>query len=147
VKIETSIEIARPIEDVFEVSATIQHVSRWMLGVVKSNTDQPYVQGTTFTSSYLHNGNEVDIVYLVKDVRAPKFHRVVSLSGPLKVTGTVELSSTTHGTSIRFGFQSHPAKWSTRFIFLVLGNTIKNTVLKKLEDEARALKSHLEGLH
>ena len=91
IRIELTVEIARPPEDVFELLSDIERLSEWQASAVEAHTEGPLAEGSRVTEKRRLLGREVDTELEVVAYEPPKRLTLRSLGGPVDFTVDHEL--------------------------------------------------------
>jgi carbon monoxide dehydrogenase subunit G len=102
IRIELTVEIARPPEDVFELLSDIERLSEWQTSAVEAHTDGPLAEGSRITEKRRFLGREVDTELEVVAYEPPRRLTLRSLGGPVKFTVDHELVAQGDGTQLKF---------------------------------------------
>ncbi len=109
IRIELTVEIARPPEDVFELLSDIERLSEWQTSAVEAHTDGPLAEGSRVKEKRRLLGRELDTELEVVAYEPPRRLTLRSLGGPVKFTVDHELVA--HGgggTQLRFVAEAQP---------------------------------------
>ena len=91
IRIELTVEVARPPEDVFELLSDIERLSEWQASAVEAHTDGPLAEGSRVREKRRLLGREVDTELEVVAYEPPRRLTLRSLGGPVKFTVDHEL--------------------------------------------------------
>ena len=108
IRIELTVEIARPPEDVFELLSDIERLSEWQASAVEAHTDGPLAEGSRVREKRLLLGRELDTELEVVAYEPPKRLTLRSLSGPVKFTVDHDLAAHGGGTQLRVVAEAQP---------------------------------------
>jgi carbon monoxide dehydrogenase subunit G len=108
IRIELTVEVARPPEDVFELLSDIERLSEWQASAVEAHTDGPLAEGSRVREKRRLLGREVDTELEVVAYEPPKRLTLRSLGGPVKFTVDHELVAQAGGTQLRFVAEAQP---------------------------------------
>jgi uncharacterized protein YndB with AHSA1/START domain len=95
VRVEASIEIARPPEEVYAVIADLERGPEWQPSLVRVDVER----GTEVRRI---GGHEREATYEVTRAEPPRLFEIVSHSGPVRVWATFELERVEAGTRVHF---------------------------------------------
>lgn len=90
-----TIEIERPIEEVWGFVADLENMPHWVKGVSEPalTSDPPLAEGSAFTSLYTYARRTHQIDYEVTAFDAPRRYAVKSTGGPYPFEGALDLAS------------------------------------------------------
>ena len=108
IRIELTVEIARPPEDVFELLSDIDRLSEWQASAVEAHTNGPLAEGSRVAEKRRLLGREVDTELEVAAYEPPKRLTLRSLGGPVDFTVDHELTARGGGTVLRFVAEAQP---------------------------------------
>ena len=109
IRIELTVEIARPPEDVFELLSDIDRLSEWQTSAVEAHTDGPLAEGSRVREKRRLLGRELDTELEVVAYEPPRKLTLRSLGGPVKFTVDHELvAHDGGGTQLRFLAEAQP---------------------------------------
>ncbi len=138
---ETSINIDRPIEQVFAVLVDSKNQPKWDTGLLEARLvpDGPVRVGTRITELRKFMGrtaeNTGEVIEFEPNARITR----KTVDGPLTVVGTITFGATTEGTKVswRWDLQS-------KGLFTLVGSMIGNAMNKGAQNCLRSLKQLLE---
>lgn len=108
IRIELTVEIARPPEDVFELLSDVERLPEWQPSSVEAHTDGPLAERSRVTEKRRLLGREVDTELEVVAYEPPKRLTLRSLGGPVDFTVNHELTAQGGGTQLRFVAEAQP---------------------------------------
>ena len=108
IRIELTVEIARPPEEIFEILSDIERLSEWQTSAVEAHTEGPLAEGSRVTEKRRLLGREVDTELEVVAYEPPRRLTLRSLGGPVKFTVDHELIAHGGGTQLRFLAEAQP---------------------------------------
>jgi carbon monoxide dehydrogenase subunit G len=108
IRIELTVEVARPPEDVFEFLSDIERLPEWQTSAVEAHTDGPLAEGSRVAEKRRLLGREVDTELEVAAYEPPKRLTLRSLGGPVDFTVDHELTARGGGTVLRFVAEAQP---------------------------------------
>jgi uncharacterized protein YndB with AHSA1/START domain len=84
-RIEESVQINRPVEEVYEFVANPENLPKWTGTVIETRKDTPgpLLEGSTFTSVAKFLGRRVESPFEVTAPEFPRLHSHKSAGGPL----------------------------------------------------------------
>ena len=150
VSISTSagIEIARPIEDVWDYVSDVRNQDAWVDGMSESELVDgggEVRRGSQIRAVYTYGGGSGPVAMTVTDFRPPRRIAIEASEGPFPFTGALELdrrgSAATHVTNTMTAGSDHPF---TSFMFRVLPFVVRPMMTKQLRKELTQLKTILE---
>jgi uncharacterized protein YndB with AHSA1/START domain len=110
IRIELTVEIARPPEAVFELLSDIERLPEWQTSAVDAHTEGPLAEGSRITEKRRLLGREVDTELEVVAYEAPTRLALRSLGGPVKFTVDHELVAHGGGTQLKFVAVAKPGR-------------------------------------
>ena len=144
--VDASITIARPIEDVFRFVTDVDNMPLWVTGVTSaelvSDTMQP---GSHLVCRYVRamRPNEIELEVTAFDV--PTRFGMKMARGPFSFEGTMALSSTAEGTTVRNSIVVDPDSLSTRLASLLFGWFVRPNMRSRLRRELETLRTSMMG--
>ncbi len=106
IRIELTLAIERPPEDVFELLSDIERLPEWQSSAIEAHTEGPLAEGSRVTEKRRLLGREVDSELEV--VEPPKRLTLRSLGGPVNFTVDHELVEEGGGTQLTFVAEAEP---------------------------------------
>jgi carbon monoxide dehydrogenase subunit G len=102
VRVEQSIEIARPIEEVFAFLTPFENLPRWEAGILEAGqtTPGPLAVGARGRDVRHFMGKPTETVYEVMDYAPPTHFAVRSVAGPTPVTASYTFAASASGTRV-----------------------------------------------
>ena len=100
IRIEHSLLINRPVEEVFAYSSDPLKQTEWQDGLVRVKADSPMAIGSVTTEVRKVMGRELETQMECVEFDPPKKFSSKSLSGPVEMTFTQSLQSLDEGTQI-----------------------------------------------
>jgi len=142
IRIEQSIVINRPTEEVFEYVTQIENQSEWSTGVVEAEqTSQgPMSVGSTGRAVRRFLGRRIESTFEVTEYEPNKKFGFKSTSGPISMEGTQTFESVDGGTKFSFAFQGDPGG-----LFKVAEPILARMVKRQVEADFNNLKDLLEA--
>lgn len=139
---EVSIEIKRPVEQVFAAMADTSNQPLWdsALLEVRLIPEGPVNVGTKITEVRRFMGRASENTGEVTEFRPNARITRKSAGNPMTVVGTITFAATPSGTKINW-------RWDLQFsgFFTLFGQLIANSMKNGAENSLRGLKNHLEG--
>jgi carbon monoxide dehydrogenase subunit G len=108
IRIELTVEVARPPEDVFEFLSDIERLPEWQTSAVEAHTDGPLAEGSRVAEKRRLLGREVDTELEVVAFEPPRRLMLRSLGGPVNFMVDHELVAQGGGTQLRFLAEAQP---------------------------------------
>ena len=141
---EASIEIDRPIADVFEY--TIHNVPDWSLTVVEDKVIEqtPDHVGTTFLCVTQDRGKRLDFDGLVTRHEPPTFSACQLVGSMFDIDVEYEFEDLSGRTRVTQRSTVKP-KGFTKVMFFLIGWAMKGSACDAVNNELESLKSKVEG--
>jgi uncharacterized protein YndB with AHSA1/START domain len=108
IRIELTLAIERPPEDVFELLSDIERLPEWQSTAVEAHTDGPLREGSRVSEKRRLLGREVDSELEVVAYEPPRRLTLRSLSGPVTFTVDHELVEEGGETQLTFVAEAEP---------------------------------------
>jgi uncharacterized protein YndB with AHSA1/START domain len=145
-KASATIEINRPIDEVFAYVADLEHMERWVEGVSNAElvSGEPNVVGARYESDYTDGGRTTRMTYEVLAVDAPT-GLAMRGEGPFPFEGELHLESTAEGTRLTNTIDAGADGRFTKVVFTVLGPLSRRMMRRQLRAELGALRRELAG--
>jgi uncharacterized membrane protein len=140
IKVEHSIFVKRPVEEVFAYTSNPQNQTEWQDGLVRVEGDSQIALGAKTTEVRKVMGREMETEMEVVELEPPVKFSMKSLSGPVEMTFTQTLKSVDGGTQIEVVMEGEPGGF-----FSVAGPLLKRQVQKDVENDYAKLKEIMEG--
>ncbi|WP_410766620.1 SRPBCC family protein [Haloferax sp. DFSO60] len=141
-----TVEVRRPIEDVFAYISTIEAMSEWVVGVGETHRisgDEATV-GARYESTYSYSGRTQPMVLELTAIDAPSRLEMTAIEGPFPFDARLELAETPSGTLVTNTVDNKPDGRVTAFMFTVFKPVMRWLMARQLRSELRELKSRLE---
>jgi uncharacterized protein YndB with AHSA1/START domain len=140
IRIEFTLTIARPREDVFEFLSDIEWLPEWQSSALEAHADGPLGEGSRISEKRRLLGREADTELEVVAYEPPRRLALRSLGGPVKFDIDHELVDQSGGTQLTFVAQAEPAG------FLKLaGPVLARTAEQEFRHDFDRLKALLEA--
>lgn len=99
-RIEESVEINRPLDEVYEYVANPENLPEWTGTVIETHkeTPGPHLEGSTFTSVGKFLGRRVESPFEVTVHESPRLHSHKSTGGPFPSEWTLTFEKVAGGT-------------------------------------------------
>ena len=139
IKIEHSIVINRPVDEVFAYTSNPLKQVEWQGGLIRVDADSPMAIGTATTEVRKVMGREMETQMECVAFEPPHKYSTKSLSGPVEMTFTQFTKSIGDGTQIDILVVGEPGGF-----FGVAGPILKRQVQKDIEKDYAKLKDLME---
>jgi uncharacterized protein YndB with AHSA1/START domain len=141
-----TIDIDRPIEDVFEYVSDPYNMEAWVTGVsgVTLVDADPSRVGARFESDYTYGGRTVRMAYEVTASDPPERYATRG-EGPYPFAGELTLEPTSGGTRVTNTVGAASDGRFTSVTFTLFGPVIRRLMARRLREELVSLRSELEG--
>lgn len=145
-KASATIEINKPLKEVWAYIADLRTMEKWVDGVsdVKLASQGPLAAGTAFSSKYTYQGKTYDYEYVVTEVAAPFRMSMKSTKGPFPFQGWFELQEAGKGTRCINTIYAGSDSFMTTLIFILMWPLIRMMMRKRITKELVTLKGILE---
>jgi carbon monoxide dehydrogenase subunit G len=100
VRIELTIDVARPAEDVFAHLVDLDRLPEWQESAVESRADEPLAEGVRIFECRRALGREVHSELEVTEFEPPRRLTLKTLKGPVKFTVDHRLAEADGGTQL-----------------------------------------------
>jgi uncharacterized protein YndB with AHSA1/START domain len=140
IKVEHSVVINRPIEDVFTYTSDPQKQTEWQEGLVRVESNTPMAVGAVITEVRKVMGREMETDLEVITLEPPHKFSAKSRSGPVEMTFTQTSKSLGDGTQIDVLIEGEPGGF-----FGVAAPLLQRQVQKDVIKDYAKLKEILEG--
>jgi uncharacterized protein YndB with AHSA1/START domain len=101
VRVELTIEIARPLQEVFDYLTDLARLPEWQRSAVESRSDGPLRQGSRIHERRSFMGRDLETEVEVLAFEPPRRLRLRALKAPVKLTIDHVLEERGGGTSLR----------------------------------------------
>jgi len=141
-----TIDIDRPIGDVFEYVSDPYNMETWVVGVsgVTLVDADPSRVGARFESDYTYSGRTVRMAYEVTAADPPERYATRG-EGPYPFAGELTLEPTTGGTRVTNTVDAAADGLFTSVTFTLFGPVVRRLMARRLREELTSLRSELEG--
>jgi uncharacterized protein YndB with AHSA1/START domain len=140
IKIEHSVVINRPVEDVFAYASDPQKLTEWQNGLIRVEGDSQMAEGAVTTEVRKVMGREMETQMECVTFEPPTKFSSRSLSGPVKMTFTQTSKPVDGGTQVDVLVEGEPGGF-----FGVAGPILKRSVQKDVEKDYAKLKEIMES--
>jgi uncharacterized membrane protein len=142
VKIEHSLVIARPIDQVFLFLVNPSNNSLWQEGVIESRqiSEGPVDVGTRCRDIRKFLGRQVECDYEIVEYEPKEKIRFKSISGPIQFNGSYTFQSVQQGTRFTFTIEGDAGPWLS-----LMGPLAARLAKKQVEADSDRLKNLLES--
>jgi uncharacterized protein YndB with AHSA1/START domain len=111
IRIEFTLAIARPVEDVFELLSDVERLPEWQASALEAHADGPLGEGSRVSERRRLLGREVDNELEVVAFEPPWRLTLRSLGGPVKFTVDHALAAEGGGTQLTFLAEANPGSF------------------------------------
>ncbi len=139
-KIEHSIDIERPSEEVFEYLTEIANLSEWQSGVLEVRSDGPLRKGSTLTELRKLLGTRAESTLEVTEHQPTELFSLRVVEGPLPLEVSHRLTRTDEGTRLDVVVKGELAG-----LVKAEGPLLIRTMRRELEFDFGTLKDILEA--
>jgi carbon monoxide dehydrogenase subunit G len=140
VRIELTIDVARPAEEVFEHLVDLERLPEWQSSAVESRADEPLAEGVRIFECRRALGREIHSELEVTGFDPPRRLTLKTLKGPLRFTVDHQLAEADGGTRLRVVAEGKAGG------FMKLGQPmLARTAEAELRKDFDRLKELLEG--
>ncbi|MFP3855369.1 MAG: SRPBCC family protein [Anaerolineales bacterium] len=139
-KIEGSVTIDRPIEEVFDYMHNPENDPKWQPEVIETIAEGPPAVGSTLTMRRKVMGREIEAVAEVTEYKPPHKSSVKSQTGPVQFQSSYIFEETEGGTRVRFEGDVEPGG-----ILKVASGALASQIEKDFSANLKRLKNILEG--
>ena len=142
---EISVEIERPIEEVFE--KTLDDVAAWSITVVEDEPieELPEVIGSTFKTITEENGRRMEFIGTVLEHDPPHRSRVALTHKAFDLDVVYLFESTTAGTRVIQQSEVKPNGLVMKVMFAVVGRFMRKSSCDAQSTELNSLKAFCES--
>lgn len=139
-KIEGSVKIDRPVEEVFDFMRTFENDTKWQPEVIETRLEGPLGVGSKVVVRRKVMGREMEAMAEITEYEPPHKMGMRSTSGPFPFEGGYSLEEADGGTLVRFHGDLQPGG-----IFKVAEGVVTKQMQKEFEGNLATLKALLEG--
>ena len=141
-RIEESVQINRPLKEVYEYVANPENLPEWTGTVIETRKDTPgpLLEGSTFTSVAKFLGRRVESPFEVTAHESPRLHSHKSTGGPLPVEWTLTFEEVAGGTRYTQVAEGEPGGF-----FGLVGPLLERVGRRQLSTDLENLKDLLEA--
>jgi uncharacterized protein YndB with AHSA1/START domain len=111
VRYALTLEIARPVEEVFDFLADVSNLPRWQKSSISARAEGPMDVGTRVREVRRFLGRRLENKLEVTEFERPRLLTLRATSGPVPFTVRHELSATDKGTRVDFVGEGEPGKF------------------------------------
>jgi uncharacterized protein YndB with AHSA1/START domain len=140
IRIELTVEIACPPENVFDALTDLEHLPEWQSSALSSKADGPLAVGTRIREQRSMMGRELENELEVTAYDPPLRFALEGRSGPVPLSVDHELSEDGGKTILQVHAQADPGA-----LFKLAGPMIKRTAEQELRADFERLKDRLEA--
>lgn len=141
-----SIDIDRPIQDVYAYVSSIENMANWVDGVsnVKHVAGELNEEGATYTSDYTYGERVTEMTYEITTAESPNRFAMVG-TGPFPFEGELLLTATPTGTRVTNSIDAGADGRFTKAMFTVFRPVMRRVMARQLGKELAILKRALES--
>ena len=141
-----TIDVDRPIADVWTFVADVENMDEWVVGMSDTHrvNDEGGV-GARYEGEYAYNGRSVTMVYEVTTFEPPTRHTVRSVDGPFPFEGTLTLEEMPTGTRVTNAIAVGTDCRATAVLFTVFRPLMRRFMAGQIRDELETLKRRAEA--
>jgi uncharacterized membrane protein len=141
-RIEESVEINRPVEEVYKYVANPENLPQWTGTVIETRTETPgpLLEGSTFTSVAKFLGRRIESPFEVTAHEFPRLHSHKSTGGPLSTAWTLTFEEVAGGTRYTQVAEGEPGGF-----FGLVGPLLERMGRRQLRTDLENLKDLLEA--
>ena len=146
-KASATVDIERPIEEVFDFVSNVENMEQWVVGMGETKLvvgDGENV-GDRYESRYSYGGRTSDMEFEITTYEPPHRFGMTAPEGPFAFDGLVELEETDRGTLVTNTIDAGADGRVTAFVFAVFGPIVRWMMARQLRKELRVLEELLEG--
>lgn len=145
-KSSATLEINRPIEDVFAFVADARNMDQWVVGVsdVRLVSDRTDTVGARYESDYTYSGRTQRMTYEVTEYDAPNRYAIRG-EGPFPFAGELVLEETATGTRVTNTIDAGSDGLFTTAMFTLFAPLMRRVMARRLKEELVALQSAMES--
>jgi len=141
-RIQESVQINRPVEEVYEFVANPENLPEWTGTVIETRKDTlgPLLEGNTFTSVAKFLGRRIESPFEVTAHEFPRRHSHKSTGGPLPTEWTLTFEEVAGGTRYTQVAEGEPGGF-----FGLVGPLLERVGRRQLRTDLANLKDLLEA--
>ncbi len=141
-RVEESVEIDRPPEEVYEYVANPENLPEWTGTVIETRKDTPgpLLEGSTFTSVAKFLGRRIESPFEVTAHQSSRLHSHKSMGGPLPTEWTLTFEEVAGGTRYTQVAEGEPGGF-----FGLVGPLLERVGRRQLRTDLENLKDLLEA--
>ena len=139
VRIELTIDVARPAEEVFAHLVDLDSLPEWQSSAVESRADEPLAEGVRIFECRRALGREVHSELVVTEFEPPRQLTLKTLKGPVKFTVDHRLAEADGGTRLTV-----VAEGKAGGLMRIGGPVLARTVETEMRRDFERLKELLE---
>ncbi|MFC7202551.1 SRPBCC family protein [Haloferax namakaokahaiae] len=146
-KASATVEVRRPIEDVFSYVADVEAMDEWVVGVGETRrvSGEETTVGTRYESTYTYGGRTQPMVLELTAIDAPHRLEMTAVEGPFPFDARLDLSETPQGTLVTNTIDNKPDGRFTAVMFTLFRPLMRWLMARQLRGELRELKARLEA--
>jgi len=141
-RIEESVQINRPVEEVYEYVANPENLPEWTGTVIETRkeTPGPLLEGSTFTAVAKFLGRRAESPFEVTAHESPLLHSHKSTGGPFPIEWTLTFEEVAGGTRYTQVAEGEPGGF-----FGLVGPLLERVGRRQLRTDLENLKDLLEA--
>lgn len=140
-----TVEMPRPIEEVFAYISDLEHMEEWVVGVedVRLVSGEEGTEGARYESAYRYGGKVHEMAYEVTAVDPPRYFAMRG-DGPFPFEGELELEAIPGGTRVTNRLDAGADGRFTAVMFVVFGPILRLFMRRRLAAELDELRRTIE---
>ena len=141
-KVETSIVINRPLDEVFAFTADVENQPQWQSRLIEARKTSvgPIGVGTTWSSVAKFLGQRIELETVTTDYEPNRTYAAKSTSGPFPVLGRQSYEAVAGGTQIKVTLE-----WQPSGFFKVAEPLLATMLKRQTETDLINLKDLMEA--
>ncbi|MWG36039.1 SRPBCC family protein [Halomarina oriensis] len=145
-KASATIDVERPIADVWAFVADVENMDEWVVG--SSDTHRVGHEegvGARYESQYSYGGRTSPMVYEVSAYEPEHLYGIRSVEGPFPFEGELTLAETPTGTRVTNTIDAGSDSRTTTVMFTLFRPLTRRLMARRLHEELETLKEELEA--
>jgi uncharacterized membrane protein len=140
IKVEKSVVIKKPVEEVFVYSQSIDNLTKWAGMSMQMLEGSGNVVGSRFLSTRTFLGKEMKVTMEVTAFKENELWAAKSIEGPVQSKISITYAKVPEGTKVTMAGEGE-----TKGFFKLAEGAVASSMGKSLEESLNLLKSILEG--
>ena len=140
IKVEKSVQIDKPVNEVFAYVTSYEHVTKWQGGVEAVEPEGDNAVGGKYTEVRKFLGREMKTTLEIIEFEQNAKWAAKALTGPVPYEATTTFESANGGTKITTRVEAEPSGF-----FKMAQGAVQSQLDKSLEDDMQRLKEILEA--